>query len=187
MAEMMRDLFEEDAEQTPDSADFKLGKLGELANEQIQLELAIQEQEKQLAELNKRYQEVSERQIPDLMQQLGGMQKLVVRGWTIQVKPFYAASISEEHKAAAFAWLAEHKHDDLIKNDVYAKFGKGEDDKAESLIEEIRKLGYSVEQKKYVHPQTLKAFVKEQIERGVDFPQETFGVYTGYKTTVKRG
>jgi hypothetical protein len=32
---------------------------------------------------------------------------------------------------------------------------------------------------------TLKAWVKEQVERGNEFPSDLFGVYIGQKATIK--
>jgi hypothetical protein len=36
-----------------------------------------------------------------------------------------------------------------------------------------------------VEPMTLKAWVKEQVERGNAFPAELFGAYIGQKATIK--
>jgi len=36
-----------------------------------------------------------------------------------------------------------------------------------------------------IEPMTLKAWVKEQIERGSELPTELFGVYIGQKATIK--
>lgn len=187
MTNDLQNLFEEDANREVSSEDLRLGELGRLVNLQIDLTKEMEELSEELASVQKRLKDVSEQAIPDLMQQLGGIQKIKVNGWVIEVKKWYSGSISEVNRPSAFKWLAEHKHDALIKNDVMARFGKGEDSKAEDLVKTIRNLGYEVEQKKYVHPQTLKAFIREQMEKGVDFPQDLFGVFTGYATTVKRG
>lgn len=185
MSNTLSNMFEEDASAKPSEDDFRLGELGRLANAQIRLTQKIEELNKELEEASSALRLISEAQIPDLMNQLGGIQRIVVRGHTIEIKKWYGASISEINKPHAFKWLADNNHDSLIKNDVIAKFGKGENEKAKKLVSVISELGYGVEQKMYVHPQTLKAFVKEQIEKGVDFPQDLFGVHTGYITTIK--
>jgi len=38
-----------------------------------------------------------------------------------------------------------------------------------------------------VHPQTLRAFVKERCEAGEDFPMELFGAWVGQRAVIKRG
>jgi hypothetical protein len=42
-------------------------------------------------------------------------------------------------------------------------------------------------QKEWVEPMTLKAFVREQVEKGTDLPYETFNIYIGQKSKIKRG
>jgi uncharacterized protein (DUF362 family) len=41
--------------------------------------------------------------------------------------------------------------------------------------------GYEPNQKTVVHPQTLKAFVKEQLESGKELPLDLLGAYAGQK------
>ena len=48
------------------------------------------------------------------------------------------------------------------------------------------KEGYFAEQKTDIHPQTLRAFVKERVENGDDFPMELFGAYVGQRAIIKR-
>ena len=47
--------------------------------------------------------------------------------------------------------------------------------------------GYSPSSKRWVEPMTLKAFVREQVENGVDLPFETFNVYIGQKSKITKG
>ena len=54
-------------------------------------------------------------------------------------------------------------------------------------MELAQKNGYLPDQKKEVHPQTLKAFVKEQLQKGQAVPMDLFGVFTGHRATIKRG
>ena len=55
----------------------------------------------------------------------------------------------------------------------------------ETLLNELNKLGVSYVDKSYVHPMTLKSFVKEQINAGADLPQEQFSVFPIRKTKIK--
>ena len=69
-------------------------------------------------------------------------------------------------------------------------FGQGEDVIAKELVELLGSKGHLPEQKAAVHPSTLKAFVKEQIESGNgEFDQEIqkkFSVYQGKRTKINR-
>ena len=59
-------------------------------------------------------------------------------------------------------------------------------DRAEELMLQLEGQGHSLQQKKWVEPMTLKAVVKEQVERGNDLPLEAFNVYVGQKIKVKK-
>ena len=89
-----------------------------------------------------------------------------------------------EQQLGAFAWLDENGFSDIIKNTVSVSFGREEDDSAKKLLETLDTDGYKTAQKKHVEPMTLKAFVREQVEKGSDLPLETFNVYIGQKTKV---
>jgi hypothetical protein len=98
-----------------------------------------------------------------------------------------SANISKDRSAGAHEWLRDNGFGDLIKNTVSVNFGKGEDDKAGELIKGLEDSGYNVDQKEAVHPSTLKAFCKEQIEKGSEIPTDLFGIFIGQKTTIKKG
>jgi hypothetical protein len=65
------------------------------------------------------------------------------------------------------------------------RFGRNEDTLCSKLIDGLREQNYPVEQTQKIEPQTLKAWVKDMVERGAEFPSETFGVYSGHKATIK--
>ena len=46
--------------------------------------------------------------------------------------------------------------------------------------------GYNTEQKESVHSMTLKAFIREQVEKGGEIPRDLFNVYVGQRTTIGR-
>jgi predicted secreted acid phosphatase len=70
---------------------------------------------------------------------------------------------------------------------VTAKFGRGQDDIAEKVVNQLAEQGYYAEAQKKVEPPTLKAWVREQFEKGVNIPQDLFGVYAGQRATIKKG
>ena len=85
----------------------------------------------------------------------------------------------------AFEWLRANGYDDIIKNTVSVRFGRNEDELCAVLLDYLREQNYPVEQAQKIEPQTLKAWVKDMVERGVEFPNETFGLYVGQKATIK--
>jgi hypothetical protein len=106
-------------------------------------------------------------------------------GSSIEVKAFYSASITEARRAEAFQWLRENGYDDIIKNTISVRFGRGEEALCAQAVATLREGGYPVEQAEKVEPMTLKAWVKEQVEKGREFPSELFGAYIGQKATIK--
>jgi len=69
---------------------------------------------------------------------------------------------------------------------VTANFSRTEDARATKLMAQLEGEGHDLVQKKWVEPMTLKATVKEQVERGVDLPLDTFNVFIGHKIKVKK-
>ena len=46
--------------------------------------------------------------------------------------------------------------------------------------------GYCAETKREVHASTLRAFVKERVEAGDEFPMELFGAWVGQRATISK-
>jgi hypothetical protein len=106
-------------------------------------------------------------------------------GEKIQIKPFYSAKIPADRVDAAFQWLRDNGQGDLIKNNVSLTFGRSQDNEAKAIVDDLRNKGHNVKQVEKVEPMTLKAFVREQTEKGQSIPSDLFGVYIANKTTIK--
>ena len=85
----------------------------------------------------------------------------------------------------ALDWLRNNNHGDLIKNTVSIDYARGEDNAAEKMKQDLRTQGQSFTDKTGVHPQTLKAFVREQTESGKNLPLDLLGAHIGQKTIIK--
>lgn len=164
--------------------DADLKSVSDLIQAQSELEKQIESTTKTLGELSDRFRKVSEQLIPDAMAALGLDELKMSDGTKVKVDTYYAASIPADSQSAAFAWLRSSNNDSIIKRDVVCKFGKGEDDKAAQLTKKLAELGFTYMDKSYVHPMTLKSFVRENIESGKSFPSELFGVFVGKRTKL---
>ena len=163
-----------------------LGAVAALAERQLDLQRACEDLAEKLAQAQKQLRDVQEEQLPSLMQQCGLSEFRLVNGARITIKPYYSGSIGDENREQAFDWLKKHNHDDLIKNDYTITFGKGEDADAETFEVRLSNLGVSYKHKKHIHPQTLSAFIREQVEQGAsEFPLETFKAYIGKRAIIK--
>lgn len=161
----------------PEPGEGDLGRLQKLAQTQAQLEADIARLEEQTAKLKERWKDVRERQLPELMDQIGMESFKTSSGLTIKVEETIRASITKEQAPKAFAWLKSHGHASLIKRTVSVSFGRGEDERAEELRKALLEQQLEPEDKAVVHPSTLSAFVREKLEKGEDIPLDLLGVH----------
>lgn len=152
------------------SAIIKLSKrlieLGELKAQQAEAMNKTIEEEKNLAE----------RLIPDAMSSIGLSELRTASGHFIQLKTDYYASIPKAKSEAAFEWLRSRNMGGVIKESLSV-----DKSQAETLV--AAQVPFTVDAS--VHPSTLKALVREQIEAGNEFPRELFGVHVANKAVVK--
>jgi hypothetical protein len=162
-----------------------LKDIADLGKQAKNIELEIADLESTIKDRKEDLKNLLEVRIPEACQEIGLLGFSLDDGSEVEVKQFYSASITAENEAEAHAWLRDHGYDDIIKNVVSVQFGRNEDAKAGETLQLLRREGLLPDQVAKVHPQTLKGWVREMIEQGVYFPMETFGVYTGFKATIK--
>lgn len=159
-----------------------------LARVQLELERQIAETEEHLKTLREQHQGVSENDIPEAMDAADIREFKLGDGRVVSIEESYHAKIPEGRRRAAFRWLRAHGHNGIIKRIIALNFGKGDDELAEAFVNWIKtkeNLVDRVSDKEDVHHSTLKAFVKEMKEQGVDFPDEDFGVYVRRFAKIK--
>jgi len=190
----MSDIFdqmEQDFEQSLSSGVEKLDQAGlqtvaEIARKIRDEEEYISSLESDLKKAKKGLLKLTDEDLPTMLAEIGLSSMKLDDGSEVTVKQTYGASILVDNRPAAYEWLREKGYDDIIKNTVACQFGRGEDDKAASFKAIAEKEGHYAEQKTEIHPQTLRAFVKERVENGDDFPMELFGAYVGQRAVIKR-
>lgn len=129
--------------------------------------------------IKEQYDKMAFEDLPEAMQMMGLKTLGLASGAELNLQEIISCRIKPESQEEAHAWLRANEHGDLIKNEVTVVFGKDEDGEAKKLMEMIggAKIEYgSLTREEKVHPQTLKAFVSEQIRRPEEFPCELFGV-----------
>lgn len=143
--------------------------------------------EEYLDALKKEYKEISEKILPEAFNNLGLKSLALVDGTTINLQDTVAATINDENRTAAHGWLRENGFGDIIKNEIIVSFGKDEDKYADAIYDRLLHEGglQPIRQEK-VHPQTLKAFVKERLKSGEPFPADTFKLFVGVAARVNK-
>jgi len=180
----MNKLFEDDASALT-VADADITGMAGLARRAKQLEKEVEEIESVVKERKDQLRKLLEETIPEALAGMGMKSFKMSDGSSIDVKPFYSASISEARRGEAYQWLRDHGFDDIIKNTVSVRFGRGEDELCGRLLGILDEKGFPANQSEKIEPMTLKAWVKEQVERGNEFPSDLFGAYIGQKATIK--
>lgn len=160
-------------------------QLSSLVRQLNSIQQQIDEAEEHLKALKQDKQRISFEQIPMLMDEMG-IERVDVDGATVQLKPFVSASIPADRKQDAFNWLREHGLDDIIKNDIIVSFGRGQDNAAGDVMYDLEQKGFHPEQKTHIHAMTLKAFVRERVEKGLPIDLDMFGAYVARTADVKR-
>ena len=150
------------------------------------LEDQVAASEKHTKDLKEKAKQLSNFDIPKMMQEMNVTKLKLKDGASIEVKPFYGAHISANKQEAAFNWLREHGLGDIIKNDITVTFGMSEDNKAAAYAVLARGQGYEPVQKVAVHTGTLKAVVRERTESGQDMPADLFNTFVGNQTKINR-
>tara|TARA_R100000234_G_scaffold111587_1_gene84650 strand:+ start:125 stop:673 length:549 start_codon:yes stop_codon:yes gene_type:complete len=163
-----------------------LTNISQLSRKLTQMEDQIEHLESELKIRKDELRKLSEDTLPNALLEQGLSEIKLTDGTTLSVTNYYSARITDETRDAAFKWLQENELGDIIKNTVSASFGREENDAAQELMAKLEEEGHDLVQKKWVEPMTLKATVKEQVEKGVALPLETFNVYIGQKIKVTK-
>ena len=187
----MKNLFEEMEEDQADASKINeintegLKTVAELATAVAGQTRVVKQFEADLKEAKQKLLKLTDEDLPALLQEIGLPKFELDDGTKVTLQQTYGAHISEANQPEAFGWLREHGFEDIIKNTVACEFGKGEDSEAVKFMELAQSEGVPVLQKTSVHPQTLKAFVRERVEAGDDFPMRTFGAFIGQRAIIK--
>ncbi len=145
---------------------------------------AIDTKEDELKSVKKKAESISSEQIPNLMTEMQ-IEGLKTPHGSIEVIQKYRAYISKANQPKAYGWLRKEGHGDIIKTELSASFGMGEDDKAQSLLADLRSKGVNPNLKEGIHHATLSKWVEEMTSKGIDIPDELFGVYIANETKIK--
>lgn len=181
----MKRLVEEDLGVISLPGDAELAMVAELANRQLELEAKVEAAEKELSMLKTELDTLRDKTLSDLLMGLGLTQVKLTNGRKVTVNKQVYASIANERKSAAMAWLIGHGFGALIKSAVILDAGKGGTKKTLQLEALATELGIEIKRKDEVHPMTLRAFVAEQLDKGTGVPQDLFGVHVIFRSKIE--
>lgn len=164
-----------------------LSTVRERASEMLSLATQVEQAEATLSELKEKHRIVQQVTLPEAMLEVGLMSFEMLDGTKIGMSNVVTGSIPREDLAAreaAFKWLRDNGHADIIKNVVSASFGKGEEEDAAELLAIVRGIVPSATLKSEVHHMTLASWAKEMLALNKEVPVEVLGLYIGPKADV---
>ncbi len=132
--------------------------------------------------------DISSRVIPELLQEQGLQEIKLADGSKVSVKKEFRATLPKDdlRREAAYQWLRDQGLGDIIKNNVSVSFGKGEDNKANQMMDLAVANGFTPQQKSDVAWNTLTALYEERVKAGLDMPSDVFSLWIKDKTKISR-
>ena len=177
--------FEKDQQNTMKKTD-NIQSLADQVEKLDSLTKRLELQEENIKNTKKELEHLSGEVIPTMMAEMGLSHLKLMDGSSVDVKPFYSATITKANQEKAFNWLRDNGLGDIIKNEISVSFGRNEENKAADYAVLAQERVFQPTQKMKVDPMTLKALVRERTEAGKDMPTELFNIFVGNKTTIKR-
>lgn len=163
-------------------------RLSRLVERAFEISKSIEDAESGIESLKREQKELLEVTIPSIMDEAGISQITTTTGLVVKVLPYVSANIGakwpESKRQEAFEYLRNIGAEDLIKHELVAVFGRNEDERAVEARKALERYADNVKDKMSVHPQTLSAWAREQIENGVQLLSDKIGLFTGRTTKI---
>lgn len=152
-----------------------LQQLQDLAETQFTIEQEIVTLTEDLRAAKKALLEISEKALPEAMDDLDIEAFTTKSGLRISVAR--ALSVGKLTNQRALRWLDENGHAGMIKSDVVVPFSRGDSTDAEALCEQLEAEGMNPKMAEHVHASTIKSFLAAQLRDGEAVDLELFGAY----------
>ena len=155
----------------------------------------LKEKEDEITELEEKLKakkaeadDIGSRIIPELLQEQGLSEIKLADGSKVSVKKRFRATLPKDdlRRESAYQWLRDQGLGDIVKNNVSVSFGRGEDDKAQQLLDLAAENGFQPQQKSDVAWNTLTALYQERVKAGLDMPSDVFSLWIKDKTKISR-
>ena len=176
--------FEQDQQDLIEKTDIQT--LASYCQELQQKEDEISSLEAQIKKKKEEADKIGSEIIPNMLAEQGLSSLKLADGSAVEVKKSYSCTVKKDAIESAYTWLRENGLGDIINNEVAVQIGKGEDNKAQELLDLAVREGYEPSKKQKVEPMTLKALFRERIEAGLDMPSQFFNVFIKDQTKIGR-
>jgi hypothetical protein len=146
--------------------------------------------EQQVKKIGESIQKIERDELPEMFTQ-AGISSITVEAsgnhpaFIAERGTVYSAKIPDEKRQAAFQWLEQNDHGDLVKSVINIFFGMQEHEerlRVMKLLDDAKVQYYTNES---VHHMTIKAFVKSEILKGHTIPMDLLGAYVFDEVKIK--
>ena len=167
----MSDLDLSEIEEVAGPTNEQLEQVAALAKSQTAAELKIEQLTEELRVAKEDWRKIAQELLPDAMAACHLKEFTLEDGRQIKIKDDVFASIPVAALPQAAQWLKAHNHGAILKNEFKVPFGAGEDDQAKVLTTFLEANGVDFNNRVFVHPGTLKRWVKDQLAEGNEVPK----------------
>ncbi len=159
----------------------ELATLSSLAEQARMAEIVLEDAQAALKKAQAAHADLVERQIPELMEQIGMEKFSTSGGLNITIREVVRASLGTgQAKETAIDWLEENGHGAIVKLGVEVPFGRAQQDReqAQALVKTLHGSGLTQAAfMRKVEPSTLGALVRELLSEGRPIPEDRFNVH----------
>lgn len=124
-----------------------------------------------LEEQTRRVRTLREATLPALLDEAGVKELTLQDDFRLERTEEVFASIARQNEAAATKWLVANNYGSIIKSAFSIPFDKGDVKQMRTVAQLLKKARIAFEIRTGVHAQTLKAFVREQLQAGKQLPK----------------
>lgn len=165
-------------------SDVNLSQVYKLVKQLEQAEEEVSSIEETLKAKKQLVEELKTRTIPDAM---GGLTQVKTdTGAIVIIDRIVRANIPKDQRPEAFNWLDRAGHGGIIKTEILLSYPRNQLEAAKATVEQLKGLGLNPQLEQEVHWATLNAWAKDQLDKGLEFPN-FIGIFEGKTTKVKYG
>lgn len=150
-----------------------------------QAQADVKDAETALKNAQERARVLAEVTLPQLMIEAKQDLLKTTDGWWVERKEVLRASLSEANAPAGIMYLRAKGYGAIVKRDVSAKFGMGEDQKAAEAVDTLVGMGVAPTDKQSVHPGSLAASIREMLKEGIEVDMVLLGAHISNAVTLK--
>ena len=184
------DVISKESPHTPVQSSTDITLVRKKASELRDLHLLKTDLLEQLKRIDSTIAKIERSELPDLFSN-AGISSITVAAdgnrasFVAERSTVYSAKIPDDKRQEAFQWMESHGFGDLIKSNINITFGMQEHERRLETLKLLNSAKIDYYTNESIHHQTLKAFVKHELQVGHIIPFDLLGVYIFDEIKIK--